>query len=186
MPESSNQLEQIEFPEIARQLTDMQEIDQKMRTNPAKEWDDEVDPRNTEAVRVIIAQIGWPTRSKVGEKASIAAWLLVHHADLDVEFQKECLALMKAQPEGEVRPRDVAYLEDRVSVNLKLGQVYGTQMLETWDENNQTIAYGPQPIEDMEHVDERRASMGLGPLEEYIEEITREYFPHLLKSKPSE
>jgi hypothetical protein len=182
-PSQQADFELIKYNEIADQLLAMCEVDQKMRGDPKNEWDDEVDPRNTEAVKKIIAQIGWPTVSKVGMEASHAAWLLVQHADKDVAFQEYCLSLMKAQPPGEVQFRDIAYLVDRICVNSKRGQVYGTQMNETWDENGQTIAYQPQPIEDREHVDERRASMGMGPLEKYVEEITAEYFPQLLSKK---
>jgi hypothetical protein len=42
-------------------------------------------------------------------------------------------------------------------------QVYGTQM-------TGEVGGGPTPwpIEDSEHVDERRAAVGLGPLDEYV------------------
>ncbi len=182
-PSQQPQPESFKHKDMAEQILAMEEIDQKMRKDLEGKWDDTVDPRNTEAMKNIIAQIGWPTVSKVGMKASHAAWLLVQHADKDVAFQEHCLSLMQAEPPSEVELRDVAYLTDRIRVNSGRGQVYGTQMNETRDESGQTIAYEPQPIEDRERVDERRAAMGMGPLQEYVEEITAEYFPQLLRRK---
>ena len=60
-------------------------------------------------------------------------------------------------------------LEDRVRAFEGRPQYYGTQY--DWDENGQL---GPLPIEDPEHVDERRRSVGLGPLEENTRRIREE------------
>jgi len=88
----------------------------------------ELDHQNTERMKEIVAAIGWPTISKVGEEASKAAWLLVQHADRDVAFQEYCLMLMKvAAFTGDVSPGDLRYLTDRVQINKGLPQVYGTQ-----------------------------------------------------------
>jgi len=120
-------------------------------------------------MKEIVAKVGWPTISKVGEVASNKAWLLVQHADHDVEFQKQCLELMKAVPEGEVTKRQVAYLEDRVAVNEKRPQTYGTQFWEHGD------IYEPRPMIDPDHVDERRVAIGMETLEEYREQLRRVY-----------
>jgi hypothetical protein len=115
-------------------------------------------------MKTIVAEQGWPGRSLVGEDGAAAAWLLVQHADLDVDFQERCLTLMEAAVEaGEARPSHWAYLVDRVRVNRKQLQVYGTQFIDR--------GQGPMPqaIEDQAHVDERRKSVGLGTLAEYAE-----------------
>jgi hypothetical protein len=182
-PKNIEQKEMIEFPEIAEEILRMKEADQNMRKQDfetGEGWDDEVDASNTEAMRNIIKEIGWPTKSKVGVEASRAAWLLVQHADHNTLFQEECLRLMKEQSLGEVDPRDMAYLEDRILVHTERKQRYGTQFGETRDESGKLIAYGPRPIDDEEHIDERRAEVGLEPMEEYIKEITGRYYPHLL------
>ncbi len=173
----------IEFPEIAKRLLAMREVDQKMRSAEDDGWDDDVDRKNTDAMKEIIGQIGWPTTSKVGNDASRAAWLLVQHADHEPQFQERCLVFLKEQTEGEVRLQDVAYLEDRVRVNTGRPQPYGTQFRETRNPDGQVVAYGPRPIEDPERVNERRAAMGLEPLEDYTEMITKRYYPHLLQKR---
>src|SRR5690606_17036250 len=41
------------------------------------------DKANTEWLKAVVAERGWPTISEVGEEASYKAWLLVQHADQD-------------------------------------------------------------------------------------------------------
>jgi len=174
------------FPSIAAEIKQMVAFDQEMREKSLDDdavWDEEVDRRNAEAMKRIVGEIGWSTVSKVGKEASDAAWLLIQHADHDPEFQLQCLALMRQEPENEVSLRNVAYLEDRVRVNTNRGQMYGTQFHETRDEVGNVVRYEPRLIEDVEHLNERRAQMGLEPHEEYAKHLTEKYYPHLLKKE---
>ena len=157
-----------QYPEIASEIKAMTDIDQDMREKNIQDgefWDESVDLKNTARMKEIIDKIGWPTISKVGKKASHDAWLLVQHADKDIEFQKHCLGLMKQQPKGEVSLHNIAYLEDRVRVP----QLYGTQF--------QLIEgkFVPREIEDVENVDQRRKEMGLNTLAESIENMHKKY-----------
>ncbi len=131
-------------------------------------WDESVDKRNTARMKEIVAAYGWPTLSDVGAEAADDAWLLVQHADRDTKFQARCLELIKNLPESEVSPINVAYLEDRVRVNTGKPQLYGTQFDGASDTGE---SFGPRPIEDVEHLDERRASVGLKPFAEYSREM---------------
>lgn len=156
------------YPQIAAELRAMVEADQDMRQKNLQDdgvWDESVDKRNTETLREIVAKIGWPTRSKVGEEGMQNAWLLVQHADRDVDFQTRCLELMKAESMEEVDQKLVAYLEDRVRVNQGKSQLYGTQFID------RDGTFGPRPIEDEEHVDERRAEKGMEPMKEYARKL---------------
>ncbi len=182
----SSQEKKQQFPEVVAAIERMVSQDQDMRTKVLDDpsaWIDGLDERNTEEVKRIVGTIGWPTVSKVGVVTSEAAWLLVQHADHDTAFQSHCLELMKLEPVGEVNPRNIAYLEDRIRVNTNRGQIYGTQFDEVRDEQGELVRYEPQPIEDPEHVDERRARMGLGSLELYTASITQTYYPHMLTDK---
>ena len=152
------------FKAIADELMQMSEVDQQMRKR--RQWDASIDVANTRRMKQIVEQIGWPTRSKVGKNASERAWLLVQHADHDRAFQQRCLDLMKAQAAGEVSPVNMAYLEDRVRVGEGRPQIYGTQFY-----TDEAGNLGPQPIEDPDHVDERRQAVGLQPLSEYARDV---------------
>lgn len=175
----------VKHTDISAEILKRTKADQEMRAKSHSDdsiWDERVDQDNTDAMKSIVQEIGWPTVSKVGKEASHAAWLLVQHADHDPAFQQYCLDLMKAEPEGEVVRREIAFLEDRIRVNTNQPQVYGTQFEETRDtETRQTVtAYGPRAIEDPEGLDARRAAMGLEPFEEYWRSLTDRYHPHLL------
>ena len=69
---------------------------------------------------------------------------------------------MLALPADEVDKKNIAYLTDRVRVaNGKL-QVYGTQHE---DRGGYSVT---RPVEDLEHLDEIRATVGLPPMSEYF------------------
>jgi translation initiation factor 6 (eIF-6) len=96
----------------------------------------------------------------VGKEASHLAWLIVQHADHDVEFQEKCLKLMKQKlKEKKIDPIEVAYLTDRVRVNKGKKQIYGTQFY--LNKNGKLI---PRPIYDKKNLDKRRKKLDLGIL----------------------
>ncbi|MBI3468052.1 MAG: HEAT repeat domain-containing protein, partial [Planctomycetes bacterium] len=123
----------------------------------------ELDAKNTARMKEIVEGHGWPGKRLVGSDGAGAAWLLVQHADRDLPFQKRCLELLQTMPTGEVEPRNIAYLIDRVRVAENKKQLYGTQFASSADGQFQ-----PLPIEDADSVDERRAAVGLPPLKEYL------------------
>jgi hypothetical protein len=168
-------------PQLRRELLAMVEADQAGRKqlmalergSPeamalSKELID-LDKQHTQALKVAVAKYGWPGKSMVGEDGAQAAWLLVQHADLDVAFQKQALALMEPMvASGEVTAANYAYLYDRVAVAEKRPQRYGTQFGDQGE---------PEPIEDEAHVDERRKQVGLGTMAEYREQMRKMYGP---------
>ena len=162
--------EQQSLQAIAAEIIAMSERDQKMLKND--QWDSSIGAQHTRRMQEIVEEIGWPTIPKVGEHASYMAWLLVQHAYQERLFQKQCLELMKTLPADEVKPSNIAYLEDRVRVSDGRPQLYGTQF--HTDEHGR---FGPFTIEDPENVDQRRASVGLGTLAEYTQRIEQYYQP---------
>jgi len=159
-------------PQLRRELLALVEEDQAAREawmaiseneHPA-EWAElnarvgAADRKSTEALKRVIARVGWPGESLVGRDGAHAAWLLAQHADEDLPFQKDVLARMMPLVEsGEVEARNYAYLYDRVAVAEHRKQLYGTQ----WNGNE------PFPIEDEVNVDARRYAIGLSSLAEY-------------------
>jgi hypothetical protein len=146
-------------------------IGQPMTEQTQQEWE-QVDHDNTRFLKEIIAEHGWPGRDLVGDDGSSAAWLLAQHADHDVAFQRRCLDLLqKAALAGQAELSHVAYLIDRVRVADGCPQLYGTQYHEP-DGRLQ-----PRPIEDPDHLDQRRAQMGLGRHAEYDQHMHEQYDP---------
>lgn len=119
-----------------------------------------VDQANTAWLTELTARRDWPGWTLVGKDGAHAAWLLAQHAD--PESQPAFLGLLRAAvAAGEASARDLAYLEDRVRMHAGQPQLYGTQFrrdaegLRVWT------------VEDPENLDQRRASVGLGPFAEY-------------------
>jgi hypothetical protein len=121
----------------------------------AAEWR-RIDSENTAFLKQAVAQSGWPGIAAVGPDGATAAWLLLQHADADHDFQKACLPLLEqAVADGDAEPWGLAMLTDRLRVADGLPQVYGSQY--RWTDG----VFGPYPIEDPDHLDARRAAVGL-------------------------
>lgn len=130
-----------------------------------------IDAESTAFLKETIAAHGWPTVTMVGEDGAGAAWLLAQHADADPALQAEVLERMRPLVDaGEARPSDFALLTDRVLVARGEPQRYGTQ----FGEDAEGVMR-PQPIADIETVDERRAAMGLPPLAAYARRLAESY-----------
>ena len=128
-----------------------------------------IDRENREELRNMIRQFGWPGRSLVGEQAAHAAWLVAQHADEDPAFQKQCLQLMEAAPDGEVSKHDLAFLTDRVLLASGKPQRYGTQFKQV---GRRVV---PEPMEEIKKVESRRRKIGLPPLAQYAQELQELY-----------
>lgn len=156
---------------LRQELLEREAVDQVVRAQLAENWRDpavgaelmRVDAENTAWLKQVVVTFGWPSQSLVGSRAADAAWLLVQHADHDVAFQKEALALMAPLvDQNEVTKQNYAYLYDRVATNEGRPQRYGTQGqctgAHTWE---------PNQLEDPTQVDALRRSMNLPPLDDY-------------------
>jgi hypothetical protein len=164
--------------ELRRELEAMHETDQAQRKDMAtverehgassprmaELWKKQTasDTHNIQRLEAIIAEIGWPKRSVVGERAASAAFLILQHSDL--AYQKKYLPLTRAAvAENEMRGSSLALLEDRVLLREGKKQIYGSQV-----QRNEAGEWEARSLEDPEHVDQRRASVGLPPLAEYL------------------
>lgn len=158
---------------LAQDILAMVHKDQRMRKSG--KWDASVDKRNTKRLKEIIRKYGWPTFSLVGKAGTDGAWLLAQHADLDVKFQKRILALMEnAVVRKEADKKHLAYLTDRVLVNTRQPQLYGTQFF-----MNKNGVLGPRPITDVTRLAIRRKEFGLELFSLYtkrMQQINRKFF----------
>jgi len=111
----------------------------------------------------LLDEYGWPTASLVTEFAAAGAALIVNHSSYEVR-KKYFPMLEEAFKKGEAQPLRYAKMRDRLLVEEGKEQLYGTQLK---FEGNTRV---PQPIEDPQHVDKRRAEIGLRPLNVYLKE----------------
>ena len=177
--------------ELRRELLAMREEDLRVRAEViagSSSFDgyhprmEEVHKRNATRLKEIIAQHGWPGRSLVGEDGAVAAWFIAQHAISDPPFQRHVLELLReAAHRGEVSAMAVAFLEDRIRACEGRPQIYGTQF-----EPDEHGIPQPCPIEDPEHVNERRLAIGMNTIEERTRELQKEQQPEYNPEKHAE
>lgn len=178
-----------DFAAIGNELREMGRVDQETRNawiEAEKKKDDtarteelrkkvvEIDRANTDRLKKIVEEVGWPRRSDVGKEGASAAWLIAQHTG-DRAFQEHALELIgPLLDQGEVAKPSYALLEDRVRCHRGEKQIYGTQY--SMKRIDGVMHFGPlTPIDDPEHLDERRRSMGLEPHEEYVATLKKLY-----------
>ena len=155
-------------PKLRLELLKRAEADQKARESSNGDAMVVVDEENTHRLSELLEAYGWLGISLVGCDGADAAWLIAQHADANIVVQKMALErLEKAVSAKQAMPYQLAYLTDRVQVSWGRKQVYGTQIQIV---NNRAV---PQPLENPETVDKRRASVGLTPLADYLDQINR-------------
>ncbi|REC59804.1 hypothetical protein DRF65_24045 [Chryseobacterium pennae] len=111
---------------------------------------------NAKRLREIISDIGYPTISKVGVKASDAAWLIIQHSIGEPEFMKACYKMM-VENSHDITKKNKAYLYDRIQVFQSRPQKYGTQLMTDGI---------PYPVEDKENLNSERKKANLPSLSE--------------------
>lgn len=72
------------------------------------------DSASTGWLKGVVARIGWPGRTLVGDSATTAAFLILQHSP-DHAWQGEMLPILwRLADSGEIKKSDVAMLDDRV------------------------------------------------------------------------
>ncbi|MFD2721923.1 DUF6624 domain-containing protein [Hymenobacter monticola] len=170
------------YPKLSKTLDSLRNVDQWPMQRITRQEPDSIG-RNLEQVEKdnyarhqpvlekIVRQFGFPGFREVGKTSSYNFWLLVQHADAHVDFQRKVLKLMRreVQPHN-ADPVNYAYLVDRLAINTGQLEEYGTQLKYTGnvgDDYSKVVAV-PVSLRDSKNVDKRRAAIGMGPLQEYL------------------
>lgn len=123
----------------------------------------EKDSINLIKVCKILDAHGWPGPDVVGRQGSSAIFLVIQHSELPI--QEKYLPLMREAVKNNKAPgSNLALLEDRVALRQGKRQIYGSQVGRD-DESGQHYVL---PLDDPDNVDQRRASVGLPPLADYV------------------
>lgn len=139
----------------------MKELNEKMKT---------ADMENLKKITEIIDKYGWPGKSLVGSKASQGAFLVIQHAELNIQ-EKYLPLLLESAKKGELDMDNLAILQDRILMRNGKKQIYGSQVM--YDEK--TKKYQVYPIEDEQNVDKLREEAGLMPLYLYLKQFGIDY-----------
>lgn len=164
---------------VKEALEAIYETDQGSRQNFLKA-NEELGPKNPKVIELvkvmnhhdsingikvmqILDQYGWLGVDEVGQKGNSTLFLVIQHSDLLIQV-KYLPMLRAAVKAGKAQPSSLALLEDRVALRQGRRQIYGSQIRIN---NEKNVTY-LSPMIDPDHVDERRASVGLGPIADYI------------------
>ena len=173
--------EKVEFnQDLADELKKMAEVDQiaayipqgeykKMTKEQWNSFKDSVFTTHQKRLKQIFDKYGFVGFDLAGEEGSQNFWLMVQHSDDNPDFQKEVLKKMKIEVEkGNAKPSNYGLLVDRANLNTGQKQIYGTQV----DYNFDIAQAYSKNLADSANVNERRKSIGLEPLEEYLNQMT--------------
>ena len=129
----------------------------------------QIDADNLTFVEALVRERGWPTRALVGADGVSAVWFIFQHAT--VEVQERVLPLVEAAwRAGDLPGSKYALMLDRVRLVRGEPQVYGSQPNMAADGSVSV----PTTV-DPENLDARRAEVGLGPIEEYLQAVREAY-----------
>lgn len=176
---SSDISDKIDYTQLRHILDSINIEDQKYRSdvdsiNKAFGWSsdemkdhwtkiNEVDASNLVIVEDILAKHGWLSAEQVGGRANSTLFLVIQHSNQDI--QEKYLPMMRqAVKDGNANASSLALLEDRIGLGKGELQVYGSQV----GTNPETQELYVLPLIDPDNVNQRRAEVGLGSIEDYI------------------
>lgn len=177
-PPSSRELTPPTDTALAEELAAMAQEDQEVRQRWTMDQGSEairseirqMSLKHVARLEQIIATHGWPGISLVGFNGMNQAWLLAQHGGQ--EFLERTLPSMyEAVKRGELDESLYGTSLDRVLIRQGRKQMYGTQ----FDVDPAIGRCEPKPMDDPEHVDERRVRSGMTTLKEYTKELCEMY-----------
>jgi hypothetical protein len=153
-------------PALRDQIERLFKTDQAVREK--NEFDmskmERTDREHQPALEAMFAQYGVPTYRMVGPQAASNFVTMIQHQS--PEFRLKLLPKLKANVEaGEADPGSYATVYDRSQTDAGKKQMYGQNLI--CDSEHPKLLTGP--IEDEEHVNQRRAAIGLMRLELYTQ-----------------
>lgn len=138
------------------------------------------DSINLIAVTKILDERGWLGANIVGASGNQTLFLVIQHADLQTQL-KYLPMMRKAVAQGNAHASSLALLEDRVALRQGNRQIYGSQIHTDKETGELYVA----PLIEPDYVNERRAKVGLEPIEEYIKHwnLTWDVAAHKARTK---
>ena len=121
---------------------------------------------NEKKILEILDTHGWPDKQLIGEEGHLTICNVIQQSS--IEIRKKYLPMMRnAVKEKELAPRLLARAEDRLATDRGELQIYGGQ-IKYYPE---TKRFNVWPIKDPEHVDRRRAEIGLEPMADFLKNL---------------
>lgn len=157
---------EIDCTQIKSMLHDIYLEDQAIREDGVITTEDEaIDFGHLEVVVNILEKCGMPSIANVDTIGMEAIFFTLQHATFNDYPQKYLEEMRKAAQKGDLKSSLLALFEDRINMREHKPQIYGTQVM---DNKLYDLA-------DPEYVNQRRESVGLGPIEEYLKNWNIEF-----------
>lgn len=146
-------------------LNEVYRMDQGIRSGEViPEPHIDVDHENLQIVVSILEQCGMPSREILNGKEMSAIWLVLQHSP--PAYQSKYISLLETSAEkGDIPYGSIALMKDRALLHEGKPQIYGSQVL------NDKLYKLIEP----EYVNQRRAEVGLEPIEEYLKHFDIEF-----------
>jgi hypothetical protein len=119
------------------------------------------DSLNQVRVKAILDTYGWLGPEEIGVQGNKTLFLVIQHSN-EATQEKYIPMMREAVKKGKASGGSLALMEDRLALSQGKMQIYGSQLLR--DSTGNYVS----PIVDVDHVDERRAQVGLQPMAEYL------------------
>lgn len=134
---------------------------------------DSVKLLHQDKINLIYERFGYLGYDKVGIESSDKFYISIQHADNNVDFQKKMLKALKIEVDNKNASKsNYALLNDRIKINEGKKQDFGTQV--TYRKNGQ--AFPKNGLADSLNVDQFRKEYNLGPLKNYLNDLTISHF----------
>ena len=130
---------------------------------------EETDSASLASVSHILDNYGWP--AGLSDAANKTIFLVIDHSDLKT-MNKYIGLFRDAVEKRYLSMNDLVTMEDRMLMNAGKPQKYGTQAY-SLVEDGKTVIY-IWPIEDPDKLDALRKSVGLMPIESYLEMVKQQ------------
>ena len=149
---------------LIKTLEFLRDRDQKTRTGrDSAAFMQEIDQSNLHMLEPLLNQYGWLGKSLVGARGNQTCFLIIQHADSATQM-KYFPNMQQSVEAKESSAADLALLQDRILMRQGKKQMYGTQVIMNKEGGSEFY-----PIEQEDKVDERRAAVGLPPMEIYAQ-----------------
>ncbi|HZH70497.1 MAG TPA: DUF6624 domain-containing protein [Flavobacteriaceae bacterium] len=149
-----------------RQISDIEEKYGRESEEMEAHWKliQKTDSINLVKIKKILDERGWLGPKVIGNQGNSTLFLVIQHADLETQ-QKYLPMMREAVKLGNASASSLALLEDRVALRQGKRQIYGSQI----GRDPETGEYYVSPLIEPEKVNERRAEVGLGTIQDYIQ-----------------
>ncbi|WP_157974394.1 DUF6624 domain-containing protein [Lewinella sp. IMCC34183] len=150
--------------DCADKVAFLQEVfDRDQASRRAGKVDFRTDHENLERITSFLDKCGVPVRTEINEEQLAGIWAVLQHGNLATREQYLPI-LVTAAERGDLPWGTIAMMRDRNLVERGEPQLYGTQLGVSPAGENFL-----HPVASPEAVDQRRAEMGMGPLQEYLD-----------------